>query len=74
MHSAQSKGRAGGLCLDHPGCGLLAQVGSILIKYGSGFWCWPYHSFVLQLPAGVLAGCSMCAHRGWRRVVVHSSQ
>ena len=72
MHTTQSKERARGLCLHHPGCDLSAQVGSILVKYGSSFWCWPYQSFVLQLPAGVLAGCSMCARRGCRRVVVHS--
>jgi len=67
MHSVQSKERAGGLCLDHLGFGLSAQVGSMLIKYNPGFWCWPYCSFVLQLPAGVFAGCSMCALRGWLR-------
>jgi len=38
MHSGQSKERAGGLCLDYPGCGLSAQVGSMLVKYSSGFW------------------------------------
>jgi len=38
MNSAQSKERAGDLCLDHPGCGLSAQVGSMLFKYSCGFW------------------------------------
>jgi len=67
MYSAQSKESAGGLCLDHPGCGLSAQVGSMLVEYSSGFWFSPYRSFVLQLPAGVLAGCRMCACCGWLR-------
>ena len=38
MNSAQSKERAGDLCLDHLGCGLSAQVGSKLFKYSWGFW------------------------------------
>jgi len=42
MRSARSKGRAGGLCLDHPGCGLSAQVGSVLVKYSSSFCCLPH--------------------------------
>jgi len=42
MRNAQSKEHAGGLCVDHPGCGLSAQVGSMLVKYRSGFRFWPY--------------------------------
>ena len=35
-HAQCPEQRAEGLCLDHPGCGLSAQVSSMLVKYSSG--------------------------------------